>query len=793
MVSCSFRSKKDHVTMGVTSVQWVSPFIFLTRFLLASFLLFAWHVVSGTGTSRYTYIVHMDKSLMPKAFASHQQWYSATIDSVKVTGAAAREAGPEADVPNVLYTYDNALHGFSAVLSPEELENLKKIPGYISAYRDMGTIIPETTHTADFLSLNPTTGLWPASDYGKDIIVGVVDTGVWPESRSFNDDGMTQIPVRWKGTCEEGQEFKSSMCNLKLIGARFFNKGVLAANPSINISMNSARDTDGHGTHTASTVAGNYVEDVSFFGYAKGTARGVAPHARVAVYKVLWEEGSSESDFLAGIDQAIADGVDVISLSLGSRAHVPLYENWIAIASFGAMAKGVLVASSAGNSGPSFGSITKGIPWALIIAAGSVDREFTGTITLGNGSTIIGWTLFPANVPVQDVPLVYNSTLSNCDSPVLLAEANPNAVIICDQSQSVSSQLNTIAGSRVRAAIFIYKISDDPSFYELENFPGPGVVINPRDAAAVIHYAKNGGNPTVSIKFKQTLLGIKPAPVAAAYSSRGPAPSYPGILKPDIMAPGTRILAAWVPKQIAATIGPHAYLESDYNIISGTSMACPHAAGVAALLKGAHPEWSPAAIRSAMMTTANPLDNTFSPIWDNGFSSSPASPLVIGAGQVDPNRALDPGLIYDATAQDYVNLLCSTNFTREQILIITRSNSSSCSNPSYDLNYPSFIALYQVGSTTTLVKKFHRTVTNVGDGAATYTAQVVAPSNSRVRVSPKTLVFSKKYEKHSYTLTMRYKSGMNSHGSVVWVENGGANHKVRSPIMVSSPFNRSNS
>ncbi|XP_057975754.1 subtilisin-like protease SBT3 [Malania oleifera] len=791
--SCSFRSTKDQklISMGLAFAHWLSPFIFLaTLFILP----FALHAVSGTGTSRSIYIVHMDKSLMPKAFPSHHHWYSATIDSIKVAGTAAPAAGAEADKPNLLYTYDNALHGFSAVLSPEELENLKKSPGFISAYRDAGKILPDTTHTPEFLSLNPATGLWPASDYGKDVIVGVVDSGVWPESRSFHDAGMTPIPARWKGKCEDGKEFNSSMCNLKLIGARSFNKGLLAETPSLNISMNSARDTDGHGTHTASTVAGNYVEDVSYFGYAKGTARGVSPRAKLAAYKVLWKEGNSDSDFLAGIDQAVADGVDVVSLSLGYRLPVPLYEDSIAIASFGAMTKGVLVVSSAGNRGSSgLGTTSKGIPWALIVAAGSVDREFAGTITLGNGLTVVGWTMFPANVPVQEAPLVYNATLSGCNSTVLLDEADPDAVIICDHDQFVSSQVNIIAGSRVRAAIFIYDISDDPSFYELDRFPAPGVVITPRDAAAVIQYAKNGSNPTVSIKFKQTRLGTKPAPVAAAYSSRGPAPAFPGILKPDIMAPGTRILAAWIPNQIAATIGPHAYLESEYNMLSGTSMACPHAAGVAALLKGAHPEWSPAAIRSAMMTTANPLDNTFNPIQDNDFNSSLVSPLVIGAGHVDPNRALDPGLIYDATAQDYLNLLCSSNFTREQIITITRSNISNCSNLSYDLNYPSFMALYKLGSTATLVKRFQRTVTNVGVGAATYTAQVVAPSNATVTVSPKTLVFSKKNEKLSYTLTVRYESGMNSYGTIVWVENGGGNHRVRSPIMVSSPFDSSNS
>ncbi|WVY96878.1 hypothetical protein V8G54_029029, partial [Vigna mungo] len=162
-------------------------------------------------------------------------------------------------------------------------------------------------------------------------------------------------------------------------------------------------------------------------------------------------------------------------------------------------------------------------------------------------------------------------------------------------------------------------------------------------------YAKSVENPFASINFQQTFVGIKPAPAAAYYTSRGPSPSYPGILKPDVMAPGSNVLAAFVPNKASARIGTNVFLSSDYNFLSGTSMACPHASGVAALLKAAHPDWSAAAIRSALVTTANPFDNTQSPIRDNGNPLQYASPLAMGAGEIDPNKALDPGFIYDAT------------------------------------------------------------------------------------------------------------------------------------------------
>ncbi|KAK8691971.1 hypothetical protein V6N13_075457 [Hibiscus sabdariffa] len=172
------------------------------------------------------YIIHMDHSAMPKVFASRRSWYMSTLSSLSGnTNATIPAAEP-------IYSYNH------------------------------------------FIGLNPKTGLWPASGFGKDVIIGVVDTGVWPESESFNDEGMGDFPAKWKGQCENGTQFSSSLCNKKLIGARSFDKGLIA---NINISMNSPRDTAGHGTHTSSTAAGAYVSNASYFGYAEGTARGMAP------------------------------------------------------------------------------------------------------------------------------------------------------------------------------------------------------------------------------------------------------------------------------------------------------------------------------------------------------------------------------------------------------------------------------------------------------------------------------------------------------------------------------------
>ncbi|XP_031118440.1 subtilisin-like protease SBT3 [Ipomoea triloba] len=749
-------------------------------FLVLSLIIF--HACS-ISANKSTYIVHMDKSFMPTPFSTHDQWYSSILHSVKLETPTSNDPR---NPTRILYTYDHAFHGFSAVLSDnEELEAVKKTPGFVSAYRDK-IVTLDTTHTFQFLSLNPATGLWPDSQYGKDVIIGVIDTGVWPESASFRDDGIEEIPERWKGICEEGEEFEASMCNKKLIGVRYFNKGVVAANPNITITMNSGRDIAGHGTHTSSTAAGNYVEAASFFGYAPGIARGIAPKARVAMYKVLWEEGRYGSDVLAGMDQAIGDGVDVISISMGFD-FVPLYEDPIAIASFGAMERNVLVSASAGNAGHGIGRLHNGIPWVLTSAAGSIDRWFSGSLGLGNGQEIIGWTVFHGKGSSERLPLIYNETISACNSVQLLSRFG-DGVIVCDNTGQLFSQISIISQSGVAAAIFI---SDDSEIFESTVFSRfPGVIISPENSSIVINYAKNGVKPYASLKFQQTLLGTKPAPVVASYTSRGPSPSFPGILKPDVMAPGTLVLAAWIPtSHISTRVGMEMEMESRaFNMISGTSMACPHSSAIAALLKGAHPEWSPAAIRSAMVTTANPYDNTKDPIKDSGLKYTVATPLAMGAGQVNPNSALDPGLIYDATPQDYVNLLCSMNFTQPQIQTITRSTNYSCSNTSSDLNYPSFILLYPGGETAEAVNQtFVRTVTYVGDGPATFkVGDITFPADSDITVHNASFSFESKHETKSYTLVLSYKgnrTGEITSGAITWVDDSGK-YRVRSPIVI---------
>ncbi|XP_023925002.2 subtilisin-like protease SBT3 [Quercus suber] len=417
----------------------------------------------------------------------------------------------------------------------------------------------------------------------------------------------------------------------------------------------------------------------------------------------------------------------------------------------------------------------------MTVTAGTIDRWFAGTITLGIEEDIVGWSIFPGKVLLQNAPLVYPMILKSCDK----IRNVPNSIIVClGEYARLESQARFVARSNVLGAIIIL---DNPITTAMEDrnyFLCPCILISLDNARVLKQYIKSTDKPVANLTFQQIMMGIKLAPVVASYILKGPSPHIPCILKPDIMAPGPLILGAWPPIIPVGEIRGRKQLYRDFTVSYGTSLACPHATGVAALLKGVHPEWSPAAIKSAIMTTADHLDNTNSPIRDSGNGLQIASPLAMGSGHIRPNQALDPGLVYDATPQDYVNLLCSMNFNSAQILNFIGSNSYSCSSPSSDLNYPSYIVLLRKKRASSIIQNFQRTVTNVGQDVSTYKAMVTAPEGSTVMVSPEKLIIRKRNEKKSYNYAITYEGKeQSSFGTLVWVEENG-NHKVRSPIVI---------
>lgn len=225
--------------------------------------------------------------------------------------------------------------------------------------------------------------------------------GVWPESKLFNDEGLGPIPTHWKGKCESGQLFNAATnCNNKLIGAKWFIDGFLAENEQpFNTTENpdymSPRDSTGHGTHTSTIAGGSFVHNASYKGLGVGLVRGGAPKAHLAMYKVCWnvQRGQcSSADVLKGFDEAIHDGVDVLSVSLASP--IPLFPevdegDGIAVGSFHAVAKGIPVVCAAGNAGPSSYTVDNTSPWIINVVATTLDRSFSTPITLGNNVTIL--------------------------------------------------------------------------------------------------------------------------------------------------------------------------------------------------------------------------------------------------------------------------------------------------------------------------------------------------------------------------------------------------------------------
>src|SRR3954454_18738413 len=310
-----------------------------------------------------------------------------------------------------LYDYGYSLNGFSARLSDAQAMKLATLQGVLSVEPDQEEHAATIT-TPDFLGLTGNTGTWSkfggVGNAGEGLVIGDVDTGIWPENPEFSDRtgvgpnaqagklGYQQIPG-WHGKCTPGENFTASDCNQKLIGAQYFVAGHGGPDSIIPEEFLSPRDFDGHGSHTASTAAGNNNVQVTGPGLPAallGKASGMAPRARIAAYKACWEKPDHSqvdcfsSDTVAAIDQAVADGVDAINYSISGTTTSFL--NSVEVAFLFAEDAGVFVAASAGNSGPTVSTVAHPSPWLMTVAASTHDRLFQSTITLGNAATYQG-------------------------------------------------------------------------------------------------------------------------------------------------------------------------------------------------------------------------------------------------------------------------------------------------------------------------------------------------------------------------------------------------------------------
>ncbi|GMI78271.1 Subtilisin-like Serine protease 1.7 [Hibiscus trionum] len=729
-----------------------------------------------------TYIVHMAKSEMPTSFKHHTHWYDSSLKSVSRSAA-------------MLYTYDNVIHGFSTQLTNQEAKQLESQPGILAVLPELRYEL-HTTRTPEFLGLGRAADLLPESDSASEVVIGVLDTGVWPESKSFVDTGLGPIPSSWKGACESGTDFTSSKCNKKLIGARYFARGYEAALGPIDESKESKspRDDDGHGTHTASTAAGSVVEGASLFGYAEGTARGMATRARVAVYKVCWTGGCFSSDILAAMEKAIDDNVNVLSMSLGGGMS-DFYRDSVAIGAFAAMEKGILVSCSAGNAGPGAYSLSNVAPWITTVGAGTLDRDFPAFVSLGNGRNYSGVSLYRGSpLPGKMLPFVYAGNASNatngnlCMMGTLIPEKIAGKIVLCDRGMNARVQKGAVVKEAGGVGMVLANTAANGEELVADAHLLPATAVGQKSGDAIKGYLFSNPNPIVSILFEGTKVGIEPSPVVAAFSSRGPNSIIPDILKPDMIAPGVNILAGW-----SGAVGPTGLATDtrrvDFNIISGTSMSCPHVSGLAGLLKAAHPDWSPAAIRSALMTTAYTEYKNKQKMQDIA-TGKPSTPFDHGAGHVDPISALNPGLVYDLTVEDYLDFLCALNYTELQIRSLARRNFSCDASKTYkvtDLNYPSFAVNFDSVTGTSNVVKHTRTLTNVGS-PGTYKVSISPESgnaNVKISVEPESLNFSQANEKKSYTVTFTASSKPTNIYSFARLEWSDGKYIVGSPIAIS--------
>ncbi|KAL3647474.1 hypothetical protein CASFOL_008442 [Castilleja foliolosa] len=690
----------------------------------------------------------------------------------------------------IFYHYTRHINGFAAILEDEVAYQLSQHPKVVSVFLNQRRKL-HTTRSWDFLGLTnneqiSANSMWKKAKFGKDTIIGNIDTGVWPESKSFSDEKVGPIPSKWKGNCQN--EFDPTFqCNRKLIGAQYFNNGYTSSEVA-QLNFNSPRDTAGHGSHTLSTAAGNFVPGVSVFGFGNGTAKGGSPSARVAAYKACWPGGCYDVDILAAFDKAIHDGVDVLSVSIGGKPQ-PLYTNGLAIGSFHAVMHGIIVVCSAGNEGPAPGSVANIAPWLITVGASTIDRQFTSYVILGKEIQLRGESLSDKSLPEDKLfRIIYaryakaaNASAKDaelCKAGALDHSRVKGKILVCLRGDNVRVDKGVQAASAGAVGMVLANDRATGNDIIADAHVLPALHINYMDGLTLLSYINSTRSPLARITKPITQLGTKPAPFMADFSSRGPNTIIPEILKPDITAPGVNIIAAYTGAQ-----GPNEE-DSDkrrllFNTMSGTSMSCPHVSGVAGLLKTLYPKWSPAAIKSAIMTTASTVDNTLKPM--TNASDQIATPFDYGGGQVQPNLAMDPGLVYDLSTTDYLDFLCATGYNKKQIRPFS-AKPFTCTKPIMnliDFNYPS-ITVPRLHGIVNLTRK----VKNVGK-PGTYKAFVRSPRGIYVHVEPDKLEFKFDGEEKGFNVIIQAESsgvsGDYVFGQLTWHD---GKHSVTSQIVV---------
>ncbi|XP_050226782.1 subtilisin-like protease SBT4.15 [Mercurialis annua] len=738
--------------MGISKIQLLLLF---TLIILQATLMACVHI----SNERKPYIVYMGDLPAEAGISLVDQHHNLLAKAIG-DESIARESK--------IYSYGRSFNGFVARLLPHEVAKLSEEENVVSVFANTKNKL-HTTRSWDFLGMTP--NVQRSLQLESNIIVGVLDTGIYVNAPSFKDDGYGPAPARWKGKCITGTNFTG--CNKKVIGAKYYDID------GMNTRDKSPADDDGHGTHTSSTVAGVSVSSASLYGIGNGTARGGVPSARIAMYKVCWEDGCTDMDLLAGFDDAIADGVDLISISIGGWPK-DYFDDPIAIGSFHAAKHGILTSSSAGNDGPLLGSVSNVAPWMLTVGASSIDRQFKTALKLGNGMKTTGISIstfspekamysLTSGLLAKNISNSDYFNISACDRGSLDINKVKGKIVFCLGNGPQDSTLKELNGAGVILSI---TTMEDIAFTSLI----ASTNVNIKDGLKIGHYINSTKNPEAVI-YKTRAVTVT-APAIASFSSRGPQAVSLNILKPDLVAPGLDILAGY--SELATITGDTADNRySKFNFLSGTSMACPHAAAAAAYIKSFHPDWTPAMIKSALMTTATPIK-----IKDKSME------LGSGSGQINPRKAIHPGLVYDISMSNYISFLCKEGYNGTLIgLLFGDKKKYNCANfktaqGTDGLNYPSMhLQLENPNSNISAV--YYRTVTHVGYGPSVYKATVKCPENFSVKVIPETLTFKTRHEKLDFKVIVEGKQMANGKGiQSALLEWNDHKHSVKSPIVL---------
>jgi subtilisin family serine protease len=687
-----------------------------------------------------------------------------------------------ASLSGKIYDYTVSLNGFAAALTKTQADEIAKQPG-------VALVLPDemryktTDNSPDFLGLTDSGGPWDKDYTGEGVVVGIIDTGIWPEHPSFADDGSYEplpgyegLPYEFGNTAHNPADAPyDGSSNDKLLGARQMldtYRYYIGADPD---EFDSARDDDGHGTHTASTAAGNAGIEASIYGIARGTISGIAPRARIIAYKALGNLGGFTSDLAAAIDQAVADGVDVINYSIGGGPSLITADD---LAFLFAADAGVYVATSAGNSGP--GAATVGgpgtVPWLTTVGASTQSRTFLGSVSSSDG-----WEYFGASITgsTDELPLVDAADAGDelCAPGSLNASVVSGKIVLCKRGVYARVEKSLAVYMAGGAGMILYN-SNDTEDQNADNHWVPTVHISNTDGLAIKAYIAASPNPVAQINGGE--FTEIDAPWMAAFSSRGPDAVAADIIKPDITAPGINVLAG------ASPYPDPGFLPGElFQCIGGTSMSSPHVAGAFALIKQVHPDWSPAMAKSAIMTTAYQ-----DVMKEDGVT--PADPFDMGSGHLNvggkaiKGSAFEPGLVYDAGFYEYLGFLC------DEAPEVFADPEGTCAflesigipTEAYNLNYPSIGISELPGSLTV-----QRTVTSVAreKGWRKYTVSVDAPPGYEVIVSPSVL-WLKSGQSATYQVTITNIDapiGEWRFGSLTWYNDGRRGfYEVYSPIAV---------